>query len=173
MVICRFLLIIRFVYSSMFVLDIFFGPVAQSCPTLCNPMDCSMPSFPVHHWSWLKLISIELVMPSNHLSLCRLFLLAILPSIRLSSNDQFFASSDQSIGASALASVLPMNIQAWFPLEWTGWISLQSRGLSRVFYNITVQKHLPHLAFFMVPLSHLSMSTGKKQLWLDGPLLAK
>ena len=54
---------------------------------------------------------------------------------------QFFASVDQSIGVSALALVLPMNIQDWFPLGWTGWISLQSKGLSRVFSNITVQKH--------------------------------
>ena len=54
---------------------------------------------------------------------------------------QFFASGRQSIGASASASVLPMNIQDWFPLGWTGWISLQSKGLSRVFSNTTVQKH--------------------------------
>ena len=54
---------------------------------------------------------------------------------------QFFASSGQSIGVSASASVLPMNIQDWFPLGWTGWISLQSKGLSRVFSNTTVQKH--------------------------------
>ena len=54
---------------------------------------------------------------------------------------QFFASGGQSIGASASASVLPMNIQDWFPLGWTGWISLQSKRLSRVFSNTTVQKH--------------------------------
>ena len=54
---------------------------------------------------------------------------------------QLFASGSQSIGASASASVLPMNIQDWFPLGWTGWISLQSKGLSRVFSNTTVQKH--------------------------------
>ena len=54
---------------------------------------------------------------------------------------QFFALGGQSIGVSASASVLPMNIQDWFPLGWTGWISLQSKGLSRVFSNITVQKH--------------------------------
>ena len=54
---------------------------------------------------------------------------------------QFFASGGQSIGVSALTSVLPMNIQGWFPLGWTGWISLQSKGLSRVFSNTTVQKH--------------------------------
>ena len=54
---------------------------------------------------------------------------------------QLFASGGQSIGVSALASVLPMNIQDWFPLGWTGWISLQSKGLSRIFSNITVQMH--------------------------------
>ena len=54
---------------------------------------------------------------------------------------QFFASGGQSIGVSASASVLPMNIQDWFPLGWTGWISLQSKGLTRVFSNTTVQKH--------------------------------
>ena len=54
---------------------------------------------------------------------------------------QFFISGGQSIGVSASASVLPMNIQEWFPLGWTGWISLQSKGLSRVFSNTTVQKH--------------------------------
>ena len=55
--------------------------------------------------------------------------------------NQFFASGGQSIGVSASASVLPVNIQDWFPLEWTGWISLQSKGLSRVFSNTTVQMH--------------------------------
>ena len=54
---------------------------------------------------------------------------------------QLFASGGQSIGVSASTSVLPMNIQDWFPLGWTGWISLQSKGLSRVFSNTTVQKH--------------------------------
>ena len=54
---------------------------------------------------------------------------------------QFLASGGQSIGVSASTSVLPMNIQDWFPLGWTGWISLQSKGLSRVFSNTTVQKH--------------------------------
>ena len=67
---------------------------------------------------------------------------------------QFFASGGQSIGVSASASVLPMNIQGWFPLGWTGWISLQSKGLSRVFFNITVQKH----QFFNAKLSLWSNS---------------
>ena len=62
---------------------------------------------------------------------------------------QFFASGGQNIGVSASASALPMNIQDWFPLEWTGWISLLSKGLSRVFSNTTVQKH----QFFSAQLS--------------------
>ena len=67
---------------------------------------------------------------------------------------QFFASGGQSIGVSASASVLPINIQDWFPLGWTGWISLQSKGLSRVFSNTTVQKH----QFFNAQLSLQSNS---------------
>jgi len=67
---------------------------------------------------------------------------------------QFFASGGQSIGVSALVSVLPMNIQDWFPLGWTGWISLQFKGLSRVFANTTVQKH----QFFGAQLSLYSNS---------------
>ena len=74
---------------------------------------------------------------------------------------QFFASGGQSIGVSASVSVHPMNIQDWFPLGWTGWISLQSKGLSRVFSNTTVQKHLQHSVFFIVQLSHPYMTMGK------------
>ena len=66
---------------------------------------------------------------------------SIFPSIRSFPMSQFFASGGQSIGVSASASVLPMNIQEWFPLGWTGWISSQSKGLPRVFPNTTVQKH--------------------------------
>ena len=68
--------------------------------------------------------------------------------------NQFFSSGGQSIGVSASASVLPMNIQGWFSLGWTGWISLQPKGLSRVFSNTTVQKH----QFFSTQLSLLSNS---------------
>ena len=71
---------------------------------------------------------------------------------------QLFMSGGQSIGVSGSASVLPMNTQDWPPLEWTGWISLQSKGLSRVFSNATVQKDQ---AFFTVHLSHPYMTTGK------------
>ena len=101
--------------------------------------------------SLLKLISIVSVMPSNHLILCRPVLLppSIFPSIRVFQMSQFSASGGQSIGVSASASVLPMNIQDWFPLGWTGWISLQFKGLSRVFSKTTVQKH----QFFSAQLS--------------------
>ena len=93
-----------------------------------------------------------------------LLLSSIFPSIRVFSNEsQLFASGGQSIGASASASVLPMNIQDWFPLGLSGCIFLQSKGLSRVFSNTTVQKH-PILwcsAFFIVQLSYPYMTTGK------------
>ena len=93
--------------------------------------------------SLLKLMCIESVMPSNHLILCRPLLLqpSILPSIRVFQMSQFFPSGGQSIRVSASTSVLPMNTQNWSPLGWTGWISLQSKGLSRVFSTTTVQKH--------------------------------
>ena len=74
---------------------------------------------------------------------------------------QFFASGGQSTGVSASTSVLPMNTQDWSPLGWTSWISLQSKGLSRVFSNTTVQKHQFFSAFFTVQLSHPYMTTGK------------
>ena len=104
--------------------------------------------------SLLRLMSIESLMPSNHLILCHLLLLqpSNFPNIRIFSfffvfyflfiqMSQFFASCGQSIGVSASASVLPMNTQDWSPLGWTGWISCQSKGLSRVFSNTTLQKH--------------------------------
>ena len=90
-----------------------------------------------------KPMSIESVMPSNHLILCRPLLLlpSIFPASWSFQMSQFFASGGQSIGVSASKSVLPMNTQDWSPLRWTDWISLQSKGLSRVFSNTTVQKH--------------------------------
>ena len=86
---------------------------------------------------------------------------------------QFFTWGDQSIGVSALASVLPMNVQDWFPFGLTSWISLQSKGLLRVFSNTTVQKH----QFFSTqpsfwPNSHIhTWLLEKPELWLDRPLL--
>ena len=77
---------------------------------------------------------------------------------------QFFPWGGQNIGISASTSVLPMNTQDWFPLGWTGWISLQSKGLSRVFSNTSFQKHqfFGCSAFFIVQLSHSYMTTKKK-----------
>ena len=94
-------------------------------------------------WSLLKLMSIESVMPSNLLSLCcpLLLLPSTFPEFRSFLMSWLFTSGGLSIGTSASASVLPMNIQHWFPLGWTGLISLQSKGLSRVFSNTAVQKH--------------------------------
>ena len=114
--------------------------------TLCDPMDCSMPGFPVHHqhkgvysnscplsrWSH-PTISSSIIPFSSHLQ--------FFPASGSFQMSQFFASGGQSIGVSASASGLTMNIQDWLPLGWTGWISLQSKGLSRVFSNTTVQKH--------------------------------
>ena len=119
----------------------------QSCLTLCDPMDCknqASMSFTIS-WSLLTLMSIESVMPSNHPVPCHPLLLlpSIFPSIfpRSFPMSHLFTSGGQCIGASTSASVLLMNIQVWFSLGWTGWISLQCKGLSRVFSNTTVQKH--------------------------------
>ena len=109
-----------------------------------------------------KPMSIESVMPSSHLILCHPLLLlpSIPPSIRAFPMSQLFTWGGQSIGVSALTSVLPMNTQDWPPLGWTGWISLQSKGLSRVFFNTTVQKH----QFFGTQLS--SQSNSHIHTWL-------
>ena len=98
-----------------------------------------------------------------------------LPASKSFPMSQLFSWGGQSIGVSALASVLPMNTQGRSPSEWTGWISLQSKGLSRVFSNTTVQKH----QFFGAQLSSQSNShiqtwpLEKPEPWLDRPLLAK
>ena len=118
---------------------------AKSCLTLCDPVDCSTPSFSVLHCllSFLKLMSTDLVMPSNHLILLTPFS-SCLQSFLASGcipRSQFFPSGGQSIGASASASVLPRNIQDWFPFRFTDLISLQSKGLSRVSSSTTVRKH--------------------------------
>ena len=111
---------------------------------LCNPMDCTTPGLPVQtaraysnsspssHWGHPPISS----------SIVPLFsCLQSLPASESFPMSQFFASGGQNIGVSASASVLTMIIQEWFPLRLTGWISLQSKGLSRIFSNTTVQKH--------------------------------
>ena len=121
-----------------------FSSVTKSCPTLCDPMNRSMPGLPVHH-QLLELTQTQVhqvsdaIQPSHPLlSSSPAFSLYQHQSFPMS---QFFASYGQSIGVLASVSVLPVNIQDWFPLGWTVWLSLQSKGLSRVFSNTTVQKH--------------------------------
>ena len=122
-------------------------------------------------WSLLKFMSIETGMPSNHLILCRPLLL--LPSMFPSMSGSFpvsqlFASVGQSIGASASASVPPGHIQDWFPLVLIGLISLLSKGLSRIFFTIKVQRHHFFGAQpFLFSSFHLHTWL---QLWLYGPL---
>ena len=119
------------------------GSVARSCLTICDPEDCSTPGFPVlHHLSELAYIHVQWVSdaiqpscPVVPFSSC----LQSFPPSRSFLMSRLFTSGGQHIGASA--SVRPMNIQDWFPSGLTGLISLQSRGLSRVFSNTTVQNH--------------------------------
>ena len=116
---------------------------SSSCPTLCDPMDCSMPGLPVHHQLP------EFTRPSSRCCHPAISSSVIpfsscpqsLPASESFPMSQLFAWGDQSTGVSALASFLPKNTQGWSPSEWIGWISLQSKGLSRVFSNTTVQKH--------------------------------
>ena len=133
--------------------------VAQWCPTLCDPMNRSTPGFPVHHQlptltqTHVHRVS-DAIQPSNS---------SVVP---FSSCFQSFTASgsfpmSQFFASSALASILPMNIQYWFPLGWTGWISFQSKGLSRVLSNTTVQKH----QFFGTQLTLQFNSTSIHDYW--------
>ena len=131
-----------------------FSSVAQLCPTLCDPMDHSTPGLPVHHQvpeltqnhvHWVDDGHPTILSSVIPFSSCP----QSLPASGSFQMSQLFTSGGQSIGASASISVLPMNTQDWSPLGWSGWISLQSKGLSRVFSNTTVQKH----QFFCAQLS--------------------
>ena len=123
-----------------------------------NSMDCSTPGLPVYHQlSEFTQTQVHWISdPSNHLILCHPLLLppSIFPSIRVFSNESAFHISGRSTGVSASTSVLPMNIQNWFPLGLSEWISWESKGLSRVSSNTTVQKH----QFFGAQLSSQSNS---------------
>ena len=117
--------------------------VTQLCPTLSDPMNRSTPGLPVHHQlpeftqTHIHRVS-DAIQPSVvPFSSCP----QSLPASESFPMSQPFASGDQSTGASALAPFLPKKSQGSSPSEWTGWISLQSKGLSRVFSNTTVQKH--------------------------------
>ena len=120
--------------------------VAKLCPTLCDPMDCSTPGFPVLHYlpefaqthmHWVS----DAIQPSHPLLLSSPSAFSLFPTSGSFLMTQLFASGGQSVGASASASIPPISIQGWFSLELTDLISLQSKGLSRGFSSITVQKH--------------------------------
>ena len=122
---------------------------------LCDPMNRSTPGLPVHHQLpefTHPVISSSVILFSS----CP----QSLPASGSFPVSQLFTWGGQSIGVSDLASVLPMNTRDWFPLGWTGWISLQPKGLSRVFSNTTVQKH----QFFGAQLS--SQSNSHIHTWL-------
>ena len=144
--------------SGLYSYTLQFSSVAQSCPTLCDPMNHSTPGLPVHHQlpeitqTHVHRVS-DAIQPSHPLSpsfSCP----QSLPASGSFPKSQLFAWGGESIGLSASASVLPMNTQDWSPLGWTGWISLQSKGLTRVFSNTTVQKH----QYFWAQLSSQSNS---------------
>ena len=147
-----------------------FHSVTQSCPTLGDPKDCStqgltvhhkLPEFTQTHVHWVS----DAIQPSQRITsvVPFSFRLQSFPALGSLQMSQFFESGGQSIGVSASTSVLPMNIQGWFPLGLTGWISLQSKGLSRVFslHHSSKASVLWCSAFFRVQLSHPYMTTGK------------
>ena len=144
--------------------------VTQSCLTLCDPMACSMPGFLVHHQfpefaqthvHWVG----DAIQPSHPLS-SPSPPPSIFPASGSFAMSQFFASGGQSIRVSTSVSVLPMNIQDWFPLGLTGWISLQSKGRSGVFSNNTVQKH----QFFSKSFLYSPTLTSIRDYWKNHSL---
>ena len=136
-----------------------FSSVAQSCPTLCHYLNRSTPGLYVHHQlpeftqTHVHLVS-DAIQLSHPLVVPFSSCPQSLPASGFFPVSQHFTWGGQSIGVSASASVLPKNTQDWSPLEWTGWISLQSKGLSRVFSNTKVQKQ----QFFSAQLSSQSNS---------------
>ena len=132
-------------YNSPQIDSVQFNSVAQSCPTIFDPMDCSMPGFPVHHQlpacsnSYLSSQWCHLTISSSVVPFFSCF--QSFPASGSFPRSPLFTSGGQNIGVSASASVFPMSIQDWFPLELTGLISLKSKRLSRVFSNTTVLKH--------------------------------
>ena len=120
--------------------------VTQLCSTLCNAMDCSTPGFPIlqyllevtqTHIHWVN----DAIQPSHPLSPVFFSCPQSFPASESFPMSQLFTSGGQRIGSSASASILPMNIQGWFPLELTGLVSLLPKGHSGVFSSTTVRKH--------------------------------
>ena len=150
---------------SLCLCTVQFSSVAQSCPTpWATACQASLPI--TNSQNLLKLISIESVMPSNHLILVpSSSCLQSFPASGSFPRSQLFTSCGQSTGTSAL--VLPMSIQDWFPLGRTGWISLQTKGFSRVFSNTTVQNH----QFFMHSLPYSHKMQRLLEIWPNKPQL--
>ena len=153
----RCLLLARKVMTNLSSVQ--FSSVAQSCPAFCDPMNRSTPGLPVYHQlleftqthvHWVS----DAVQLSHPLSSPFSSYPQSFPASEFFPMSQLFTWGGQSSGVSGLASFLPKNTQGWSPLEWTGWISLQSKRLSRVFSNTTVQKH----QFFGAQLSSQSNS---------------
>ena len=121
-----------------------FSSGAQLCLTLCDPIDCSTPGFPItNSWSLLKLKSIKSVMPCNHLILCRPLLLlpSILPNIQVFSNESVLCIRWPKYWSFTFSISPSSEYSGLISLQLTSLISMQSKGLSRVFSNITDQKH--------------------------------
>ena len=133
-------------------------------------MNCSMPGSSILHYlpELAQIHVIESVMLSNHLIFCcpLLLLPSILPIVRIFSNESAIHIRWPSIGAPALAWLLPMNIQHWFPLGLAGLISLQSKGLSRVFSNTTFQKYQFFSAQSSLWSNNCTWLLEKPLLWL-------
>ena len=138
-----------------------FSQFSHSFMSLCDPMDCTTPGFSIHHQFLLKLMCIELEMPSNHLILCHPLssCLQSFPASGSFPGSQFFTSGGQSIGASA--SVLLMNIQDWFPLGLTGYLLAVQGTFNSLQHHSSKASVLWGSAFFIVQLSHPYMTTGK------------
>ena len=130
---------------KIMLLSVQFSSITQSCLTLCDPMNRSMPGLPVHHQlpelTQTHVHCVGDAIQPSHPVVPFSFCLQAFPASGSFQRSKLFTSGGQSIGVSASASVLPMNIQYWFPLGWTGWISSQSKGFSRVFSNTIFQKH--------------------------------
>ena len=149
-----------------------FSSVSQSCLTPCNPMNCSTSGLSVHHnlpefaQTHVYRVS-DAIQPSHPLSVPFSSCLQFFPASWSFLMSPFFASGGQSIGASASASVLPVNMQDWFPLGLTGLIFLQSKRLSRIFANTTVEKHQSFGAqpsLWSIVLSGRDKMMGKKSM---------
>ena len=147
-----------------------FSSVALLCPTLCDPMDCSMPGFPVQHQlpkiTQTHVHRVGDIQPSHPLSSPSPAFLQSFPASGSVPMSQYFASGGQSTEVSASASVLPTNIKDWFPLGWTGLISLQSSRRDSQDPNSKASV-LRHSAFCIVQLSHSYTTTRKIIISVD------